>query len=148
MATKVYNEAVRAIMAGEIDLNADDIRIQLLMTNTTADTENDAVVTISNFTTLDEFDGANYVVKALTSEAVNKDDANDRAEFDADDVVYTALGAGTRSIAGVLLYKHIDGTDANDKVIAWLEFATPKTPDGSDFTVVWNVEGILQGTGV
>lgn len=144
MASQVYNEAKRGIAAGEIDLNADDMRIRLLMTNTTADTENDAIVNIADFTTLDTFDGANYVDKALASEAVNKDDANDRAEFDADDLTWTALGAGTRSIAGALLYKYVDGTDANDLVVAWIEFSA--TPDGNNFQLNWNAEGILQLT--
>ena len=143
MATHVFNEAKRAILAGEIDLNAHDIRIALLMTNTTADTENDGIVNVDDFTTLDEFDGANYVRKALTTEAVNKDDANDRAEFDADDVTWTALGAGTRSIAGILVFKFVTA-DTDNVPIAWLEFSSVKTPDGSDFTVQWNAEGILQ----
>ena len=143
MASQVYNEFKRASAAGEIDLNADDIRIALLMTNTTADTENDGKTFISDFTTLDEFDGSGYVRKALANEAVNLDDPNDRAEFDADDVTFTALGAGTRSVQGVLLYKE-GASDAARRIIAWLEFATVKTPDGSDFTVAWNAQGILQ----
>ena len=146
MASVVYNEFKRASAAGEIDLDTggDDIRIQLLMTNTTADTENDGIVNIYDFTTLDEMDGANYVVKALANEVVNKDDTNDRAEFDADDVTYTALGNGTRAIQGALLYKHVDGTDANDLVIAFIEFSSTQNPGGRDFTIQWNSEGILQ----
>lgn len=146
MASHWYNEALRAIMAGELDLNAHDIRVALLMTNTTADTENGGKTTISGgsgFTTLDEFDGSGYVRKQLATEAVNKDDANDRAEFDADDVTWTALGAGTRSVAGILVYRHITN-DADSIPIAWIEFASAKTPDGSNFTVEWDAEGILQ----
>lgn len=146
MASVIYNEFKRANAAGEIDLNADDIRIQLVMTNTTCDTENDAVVNIADFTTLDEMDGTNYVVKALANEAVNKDDTNDRAEFDADDVTYTALGNGTRAVQGALVYKHVDGTDANDLVIAFIEFSSTQNPGGSDFTISWDAEGILQLT--
>lgn len=145
MATRVYNELKRAALAAYLAGGA-DIRIALLMTNTTADTENDGKTTISGgtgFTTLDDFDGANYVRKALTTEAVNKDDGNDRAEFDADDVTWTALGAGTRSIQGILVYKHVTN-DADSVPIAWLEFSSVKTPDGSDFTVQWDAEGILQ----
>ena len=65
MAPLVYNEFKRGNAAGEIDLNADDIRIALVMTNTTVDTENDAITTIDDFTTLDEMDGANYSRAAL-----------------------------------------------------------------------------------
>lgn len=143
MASHWFNEAARGVFAGEIDLNADDIRIALLSTNTTADTENDAITTVDGITTLDEFDGANYVRKALANEAVNKDDTNDRAEFDADDVTWTSLGAGTRSVAGILVYKHVTN-DTDSIPIAWVEVSG--TPDGNDFTVQWNAEGILQGT--
>lgn len=146
MASQFYNEAKRAIMAGEIDMAADDIRVRLEMGNTTADTENDGIVNIADFTTKDPCDGSAYVDKALANQAVNKDDANDRAEFDADNVVWTALGVGTRTTVGALIYKYVDGTNANDLVIAWVEFASPVTHDGTDFTIQWNAEGILQLT--
>ncbi|NQT38195.1 MAG: hypothetical protein HQ581_11935 [Planctomycetes bacterium] len=143
MASVIYNEAKRAIAAGEIDLGGDDIRVALLMANTTADTENDGITTVDGFATLDECDSAGYARQALAGEAVNKDDANDRAEFDADDVTWTALAACTRTVPGALVYKHV--TDDTDSVpIAWVEFPVAITPDGSDFTIQWNAEGILQ----
>lgn len=134
MASFVYNEFKRASAAAEIDLDADDIRVALMMTNTTVDTENDGIVNLDDFSALDEFDGANYVRKALANEAVAKDDANDRADFSADNVTWTALGAGTRAIAGVLVYYH-NTDDASSVPIAWIEFSA--TPDGNDFTIKW-----------
>jgi len=146
MASTVYNEFKRGNAAGEIDLNADDIRVRLVMSNTTCDTENDAIVNLDDFSTIDPCDGANYVDKALANEAVNKDDGNDRAEFDADDVTWTALGVGTRQTVGALVYKYVDGTDANDIPIAFIEFAAAVTHDGTDFKIQWNDEGILNLT--
>jgi len=143
MASVIYNEFKRANAAGEIDLNADDIRVALLMTNTSADTENDAKVYVDDLTTLDECDGANYVRKALANEAVNKDDANDRAEFDADDVTWTSLGASTRDVQGALVYKHVTN-DSDSPLIAFIDFTSDVTPDGTNFTIQWNAEGILQ----
>lgn len=143
MASVVYNEFKRASMAAEIDLNADDIRLRLVMGNTTCDTENDGKAVLSDFTTIDVCDGANYVDKALASEAVNKDDANDRAEFDADDVTWTALDVGTRTTVGVLVYK-FDTDDDSSVPIAFIEFASAVTHDGTDFAIQWNTEGILQ----
>lgn len=134
MASFVFNEFKRASAAGEIDLDDDDIRVALMMTNTTVDTENDGIVNLDDFATLDEFDGANYVRKALANEAVAKDDGDDRAEFSADNVTWTALGAGTRDIAGVLVYYH-NTDDASSVPIAWIEFSA--TPDGNDFTIKW-----------
>ena len=145
MASVVYNEFKRGSAAAEIDLDTggNTIRIALLMTNTTADTENDGITTVDGFTTLDEFDGANYARATLANQAINKDDTNDRAEFDADDVTFSSLGAGTRSVQGILVFKFI--TDDTDSVpIAFIDFTSDKTPDGSDFTVTWNSEGILQ----
>jgi hypothetical protein len=142
MASKVFNEFKRASAAGEIDLNADDIRVALLMSNTTADTANDGISFVSGLT-LDECDGANYVRKALASETVTKDDTNDRAEFDAVDVTWSALGNGTRAVQGLLVYKHVTN-DADSIPICWVEFSVNQNPGGSDFTVTWNAEGIIQ----
>jgi hypothetical protein len=75
MVSFVYHKALTAILNGNIDWDANDLRALLVMTNTTADTETD-VQFISDFTTLDEMDGTNYVRKQLT-EAVNEDLAND-----------------------------------------------------------------------
>lgn len=143
MASVVYNEFKRASAAGEVDLNADDIRLRLVMSNTTCDTENDGMSVLSDFTTIDACDGANYVDKALASEAVNKDDANDRAEFDADDVTWSALGVGTRTTVGVLVYK-FDTDDDSSVPIAYVEFSGAVTHDGTDFQIQWDSEGILQ----
>lgn len=141
MPSQISNEFKRASAA-----NADDIRVRLCMSNTTCGTENAGIVNLADFSTIDPCDGANYVDKALANETVNKDDANDRAEFDADNVTWTALGAGTRNTVGALLYKYVDGTDANDIFIAFVEFSSEKTHDGSDFTIQWSDEGILQLT--
>lgn len=145
MASHMFNIAKQKLANGGIDLDTDDIRVVLCMSNTTADTENDGVSTISGITTLDADDGANNARKALASEAVNLDDANDRAEFDATDVTWTALGNGTRQLVGALLYKHVTN-DTDSIPIAWIEFAAAQSPGGSDFSIVWNAEGILNFT--
>ena len=144
MASVVYNEFKRASASGEIDLKGgDDIRVRLVMSNTTCDTENDAILFLANFTTIDVCDGAGYVDKALAGEAVATDDPNDRAEFDATDVTWAALGVGTRTTVGVLIYKFVTA-DADSVPIAFVEFAAAVTHDGTDFVIQWNAEGILQ----
>jgi len=145
MASVVYNEFKRANAAGEIDLNADDIRAILVMTNTTADTENDAKVYVGDLTTLDESDATGYARQALATEAVNKDDANDRAEFDADDVSFSGMsGDATRDYQGVVLYKHVTN-DADSPLIAFIEFSNqPLSKSATTVSVPWNAEGILQ----
>jgi hypothetical protein len=137
-ASHGYQYAYGQYITKQVSLTADDIRIVPCMTNTTCDTERDAKDSVSDFTTLDEFDGSGYSTggQALDNQAVNIDDANDRAEFDADDEAAT-LGAGTRSIQGNLLISFLATLNAS-LPLHWLEYASNKTPDGSLFTVVFN----------
>ncbi len=140
-----YTRASQDIGRGLIDFReaGADIRAIIVMTNTTADTERD-VATISAFTTLDEMDGAAYVRKALANQVWNEDQPNDRSEFDADDVTWTALGAGTRSMAGIIIYRHV--TDDTDSVpICYIDTGGfPLAATGTDFIAQWNAEGIAQ----
>lgn len=138
-----FTNPLALALRADLDLEVHDIRALILMTNNTALADRDAL-TISGITTLDEMGGANYVIKALANEIVNRDDANNRAEFDADDILWTLLGNGVRSMAGVLLKRHVDGTAPNDIPIAFLDGgAFPLNPGGADFRVIWNAEGIL-----
>lgn len=137
MASVIYNEFKEELMKGNVDLDGGTFRADLLMTNTTCDTENDAVVTNANFTTPDVCDGANYTHKVLSTLAVTKVDASDRATWGADNLTWTSLGAGTRQIQGVLIYKY--DTNFNSSMpICFIQFSSNKTADGSDFTVSWD----------
>ena len=150
MASQIFNAAKAGIMSGAIDLDTDNVYAALVMSNTTADTENSAIVYVGDLSTLDEADGANYVRKKLTTPAVSVDDVNVRGEFDADDITWTNLGVGTRTSVGLILYTDADddGDAADDEtnlIITYIEFSSPVTHDGSNFTVQWNSEGIIQG---
>lgn len=128
-----------------IDWDTDDIRVLLVMNLTTADTEEDLEF-IGSLTTLDEMDGANYVRKALANEALNLDAGNDRYEADADDVTWTALGNGTSKVTGAVIYKQITN-DADSPLIAYINDSPfPFDPEGLDFTLSWNAQGIIQAT--
>ena len=144
MASLVFNAAMLDSVTGDLDLEEgqNDIRVALLMTNTTADTEEETA-TVSAFTTLDEMDGANYARKTLSSQAVAIDTVNNRIEFDFEDLTWTALGNGTRAIQGILILKHLT-TDADSVPIAFIQFATTQNPGGSDFTVTIDAEGAIQ----
>jgi len=145
----VYNKRKAPWMnqTSPVDFNTDDMRVLLVMTDTTCDTEKD-VSTFAGFTTIDEMDGANYVADgmALANEAVNEDLPNDRAEFDADDLTWSALGAGARSIAAAVLYKFITNQAASEPVAYIDAGGFPFAASGTDFTLQWNAEGILQFT--
>lgn len=143
MASNVKNIAKSRTWSADMDLNADDMRLILCMTNTTADTDVDADNT-SGYT-LDEMDGTNYARQNLANEAVNTDDTNDRAEFDADDVSIASLGNGTRQMQGALIHEFITN-DAGSFPAFWSEFSGTINPGGSTFSIQWNAEGIVQQT--
>jgi hypothetical protein len=132
-------------MNGGLDLDTDDIRARLVMTNTTCDTEVDAINDLADYTTIDASDATGYGDVALADEAVAADDPNDRAEFDATDISFEGLsGDATRAYQGVLLYKYVDGTDANDLPVMFVEFGETIPATATQVNVTWNAEGIAQ----
>ena len=143
MASLVFNIAKSGLMDGTIDLNTHDIRAALCMTNTTADTDAD-VDTVATITTLDECDSTGYARITMTGEAVNLDDLNDRAEFDAADLSFTGLGGNaTRAIQGVLIFKFVT-TDTDNVPICFVDFTADIPTTATQIDVPWNAEGILQ----
>tara|TARA_R100000808_G_scaffold25092_1_gene61752 strand:- start:4861 stop:5286 length:426 start_codon:yes stop_codon:yes gene_type:complete len=119
----------------------DDVRAALVMTNTTADTEEETAL-MNAFTTLDETAGSGYVRKALANQAVAIDTTNDRIEFDFDDITWSSLGNGARDLQGMLLLKHVND-DTDSIPIAFIEFSANQSPGGSDFTVSIDAEGAI-----
>jgi hypothetical protein len=131
-------------VTGDLDLEEgqNDIRVALLMTNTTADTEEETA-TVSAFTTLDEHNGSNYARKTLASQAVAIDTTNNRIEFDFEDLTWSALGNGTRKAQGMLVLKHVTN-DSDSVPIAFVEFTVSQDPGGGNFTVTMDAEGVIQ----
>lgn len=143
-----YTPAKERLANGGLDWDASDIRVMLCMTNTTADTDQDAG-TISAIGTLDEYDGSGYSRHQLAAEAVTRDDPNNRAELGGTSPISfgATVGAGTRSAAGMMVYKHVDGTAANDQPIAWIDTGGfPVNGGGGPFQATINAEGLLQVT--
>lgn len=152
MASFVFTRTKRDLMKGDMDFDAAgaDIRAILVMTNTTADTEEDTT-TIAGFTTLDEFDGSSYTTVTgldIGTQVVNEDTANDRAEFDSTNITFSGVGAGTRLITGMVIFRFV--TNFNSSIpIAYVDFSS--TPgnfaaNGGDISITWDAQGIIQAT--
>lgn len=140
MANFVYNEAKEDILLGDIAFASGltQVVLSLCMSNTTCDIENDGIVDLTDFTTIDEFDGSGYFATEVENVTVTKNDANDRAIFDGDNVSFGSIGVGTRDIVGSLIW-----IGSTNKPLIWLDWSSsPVTPDGSIFKVNWNSIGI------
>lgn len=144
MANFWYNEALRAMANGELAFPADDTRVLLAMTNTTADTEKDPN-TFGGFTTLDEMDGSPYARQVVSLTLSENPAATNRLDMDAGaDSVFTSLGAGTRNVEGAVFHKH-HATPGSEIPLAWFDTGGfPFTATGSTVTIEWNVNGVLQ----
>ena len=146
MANFWYTEASRMVLEAELDLNAaDDIRMIIVMSDTTCDTEED-ITTMAGFTDIDEYDGSGYVAEGntLDNEAVVKDDPNNRSELDADDEVFASLGVGTRQATAIVLYKFVTNFGLSKPLFFIDTGGFPFDGNGNDVTFQWNVEGIAQ----
>lgn len=83
----------------------------------------------------------------LASKTITQDDTNNRAELDAADKTFTAIGSGSESINFLFV---IDETGAaNDlasDVLCSLDSGLPVTTNGGDVTFQFDAEGIMQLT--
>ena len=141
MASFVYTPSLTRMGSALFDWVGQDIRCLLVMSNTTADTDQDAE-NIADIGTLDEDDGANYVRKAAANEAQSQDDPNNRLELSFDPITWSALGNGTRNVVGLVIYQHVTN-DADALLIAYVDIGTI-APGGADLTVTNNAQGIIQ----
>lgn len=145
MSNFIYNEAKRLFLSAGVDFTTADTRVILVMTSTTANTEKD-VNTIAAFTTLDEYDGSNYTTggAALASKVVTEDPSNNRAFFDAADLTFSALGAGTRQCKAAIIYKFITNLGLSVPLAYVDTGGFPFSGNGSNVTLQWNAAGLIQ----
>lgn len=145
MADFWYTGAKAKLAKADIDFDSVDIRAKLCMSNTTADTDQDAT-NIAGIGTLDEYDGSGYSEIDFGGLVVNTDNANNRAEIDVNDGSFgSAVAAGARNWVGILYYVRVDGTAANDYPVAWKDL-TPNNGNGGAVNLTINAEGLLQVT--
>jgi hypothetical protein len=146
MASFVYQRAKELLATAALNLSTADLRVALVMTNTTTDTEK-AANTFAGFTTLDECNGANYARVDLAGVTTVRDDGNLIVYLDANDAVFTNLGAGTRQNQAALLHVHNASAGSEIPVAFIDQGGFPFDGTGANNTIQWAALGILQLTG-
>jgi len=143
MANFWYLEGLLALFKGEIDLENDTLRVLLVMTNTTADTDTTAKF-VGDVGTLDEHDGTPYARQTLVQSPPAIDAPNSRVELPAAATVFSSLGVGTRDVQAALLYKFVT-VDGDSPLLVYFDSGGfPFSPSGADLTINWNAEGAVQ----
>ena len=134
----IYNEFKRALLAGEIDLSGDSTGHQIKVALVTGYTPLIDTDIDWGDVSAAELSGTGYTTggKVLGSKAVTTDTTNDRGKFDAANVTWTGLNAGTPSHA--VMY---DDTHAANDLIAYWIVTTPT--NGGDYTLQWHSDGII-----
>ena len=133
--SKVYNPGLLKLLDGTIDFENDTIKLLLVDTNHTFTKSHEFVSDI----VANEASGTGYSRKTLANTSIALDAGNDRVEFDADDISYTALDAGT--IASAIIFKEVTN-DADSPLIADIDF-TDLVTNGSDVDLQVNAEGFF-----
>lgn len=145
MADFWYTPAKQKLAKAQLDFDIVDLRAKACMSNTTADTDQDAA-TLSAIGTLDEYDGSGYTEITFSGLTPTEDDPNNRSEIHVDAETFGAtVGAGTRNIVGLLYYVRVDGNPANDYPVAWKD-VTPFNGNGGAINLTENAQGLLQVT--
>jgi hypothetical protein len=130
MASSIYNNAKFAVNANGWTSGT----WRVLLVNATYSPNIDTHVFVSAVT--NELAGGTYVRKDLAGQAVAVDNANDRADYKADNVTWTALAAGGATAAAAVVYKFVTN-DADSILIAYVDFPDVVT-NGFDLTVKWD----------
>jgi hypothetical protein len=143
----VYTPAKTKLAKADADFDTLDVRVILVMSDTTADTDQDAA-TIAAITTLDEYDGSGYAEIDGANLTVAEDAPNNRAEITIDAGNFgTTVGVGTRQAVGAVAYAFVDGTPGNDWPIAFIDSGGfPFDGNGGQINFTPNAEGLLQVT--
>jgi len=160
VADLMYNGAKHKMWSHatlNIDLIADTTTIKvMLISNAVAYVPNADHDFVDEADTTDPIDAETNVTnytrgfgnsgrKAMVTPVVTTNDTADRAEYDALDHTWTALGNGTNeTVVGAILIKEITN-DAASPLIAFFDF-TDFTTNGSDFTLQWAATGVMHLT--
>jgi len=132
MVSTIYNNAKNLIGEGSITWDSLAQTYQILLVNASYVPNIDTDLYVSSVT--NELTGGNYVRKTLTGRTATTDTGNDRCDFKADNVTWSAISAGTAAAA--VLFKFVS-SDSDSPLIAYISFTSTVT-NGGDLTLKWD----------
>lgn len=137
VAITLYNEFKKSQAEGGINFSSDTIKCALVEAGYTPNIDSH-----SNFSDItNESSGTGYTAggSTIANITVTKDNANDRAVIDGDDVAFTGLSVNYRY---VVFYKDT-GTASTSTLIGYSDNGSSVSLSGDDLTVEFNATGII-----
>lgn len=139
-----YPKGEQAFRSGSVNWATDDIRVLLVMSNTTADTDG-AAQYVADFATLDECDAVGYARTQITGRSVSVDTVAKEVALLAAQTDMPSFAAGTRKVVGAVIYKHV-GADSANPVLFFIDGAPwfPFDAVGTPVRLKWHSTGIVR----
>jgi hypothetical protein len=149
MANIIYTKFLEQTWNGGADLDAAGLVVRCLLERSTStyspNKDHDFVGDLSG---LVEITVASYARQTVANKAVVIDDANDRVEWDFDNIAFGNLESG-QTVDALIFYIQTGGSDAtpaDDPLVCYIDTATglPAVLGGGAFNVTINSEGFIQ----
>lgn len=143
----IPNATKTKYLTGGIDYDSDTFGALLLKDTTSFTPDVDTHEFVSDvLTDGDEYDDTNYSRVTVSGVTVTQNDSNDRAELDADDLLWEDLGSNVgQTIQAVVLFKDT-GDDTTSDVVRIMddseEAELPLATNGSNVVFEWDANGI------
>lgn len=137
MSSFIYNSAKLRILQGAFDFASDEFKVALVTSLYAPD--KDTHEFFSHLT--HEVAGTNYTAggKVLQNLALSRDDLNDRAILDADNLVWSVATFNARA---AVIYQ-ATGAPASSPLLAYIDFEEDLEAAGEDFILQWHEDGII-----
>jgi len=130
-----------------LNLTSDTIKVMLVMNTYTPNKDDNFVSAITNATSK-ELSGTGYVAgfggsgrKTLASKTITQDDTNDVAFFDAADLTWATIDAGTVGFAAII--KEVSA-DSDSPILAVVDISPDVVTNGGDYTITWAADGLFK----
>lgn len=137
MADSLYPGGIDFIMDGTVDLLTNDI-VALLLNGTHAFAATDTYISDIS---ANELSGTGYTRKTLSSKTVTRSNSPIRAVFDAADITWTGINAGTA--AALVLAADLGADSASPLLVHIDSGGLPIVTNGGDLSTTWNASGIF-----
>lgn len=140
-AGTAYNMFKKLLLDGSIDFTNDTFKMILLPDTHTPDIDADEYYDDVSGDELTTDGGYTAGGATLAGKAVTVDDTDDEGVFDCTDISWTADGTGFTARYAIL-YKDT-GDPATSPLIAYWDFGVNQNPVSMTFSLVVNVEGLI-----